>query len=170
MVCEEFREMLEPYLEERLDEELRPEFRRHLRECPECRRRAVAEDPSLLFALAGTKEADPIRVEACAQAVTAQIRQQRLARRISARRRPWLAAAAAVAIAAGGGLVWQMTIGSSEAPSGPAMEARVEVDQRPASPTVEVDMRGEDVRIYRFANDEDADTAVYFVVNPAMEL
>jgi anti-sigma factor RsiW len=170
MICEDFREMLGPYLEEKLEEERRPEFRRHLRECPECRRWAVAEDPSLLFALAGMKEADPIRVEACAQAVTAQIRQQRLARRMGARRRPWLAAAAAVAVAAGGGLVWQMTIGSGEAPSGPAMEARGEVNEKLESPTVEVDMRGEDVRIYRFANEEDADTAVYFVVNPAMEL
>ena len=170
MICEEFREMLEPYLEERLEEAQRPVFRRHLRECPECRRWAVSEDPTLLFALAGEKEADPVRVEACAQAVTSQIRQQRLARRLVARRRPWLAAAAAIAVAVGGGLVWRMTIGTGEIPPGPAVEARGEAEGRLSPPTVEVDMRGEDVRIYRFANDEDADTAVYFVVNPAMEL
>jgi predicted anti-sigma-YlaC factor YlaD len=170
MICEEFREMLEPYLEERLEEGRRPWFRRHLRECPECRRWAVAEDPSLLFALAGEKEADPVRVEACAEAVTTQIRQQRLERRLGARRRPWLAAAAAITIAVGGGLVWRMNIGTGETPTAPAMEARREVEGRLAPPTVEVDMRGEDVRVYRFANDEDADTAVYFVVNPGMEL
>jgi len=31
-------------------------------------------------------------------------------------------------------------------------------------------MAGEEVRVYQFATDEDDDTAIYFVVNPAMEL
>jgi hypothetical protein len=31
-------------------------------------------------------------------------------------------------------------------------------------------MAGEDVRVYQFAADDDDDTAVYFIVNPAMEL
>jgi hypothetical protein len=35
---------------------------------------------------------------------------------------------------------------------------------------VEVDMNGDDVRVYQFATEEDTDTAVYFIVNPALEL
>jgi len=31
-------------------------------------------------------------------------------------------------------------------------------------------MPGEEVRIYQFANDEDGATAVYFIVDPALEL
>ena len=31
-------------------------------------------------------------------------------------------------------------------------------------------MAGEEVRVYQFAADDDSDTAVYFIVNPAMEL
>ena len=31
-------------------------------------------------------------------------------------------------------------------------------------------MPGEEIRVYQFANDEDADTAVYFIVDPALEL
>jgi hypothetical protein len=31
-------------------------------------------------------------------------------------------------------------------------------------------MAGEEVRVYQFAAEKDDDTAVYFVVNPAMEL
>ncbi len=31
-------------------------------------------------------------------------------------------------------------------------------------------MAGEDVRVYQFATGNDDDTAVYFIVNPAMEL
>jgi len=37
-------------------------------------------------------------------------------------------------------------------------------------PQVEINMDGEDVRIYRFASDEDENTAMWFIVNPAMEL
>ena len=33
-----------------------------------------------------------------------------------------------------------------------------------------MEMPGEDVRVYQFATDGDADTAVYFIVDPALEL
>jgi hypothetical protein len=31
-------------------------------------------------------------------------------------------------------------------------------------------MAGDDVRVYQFANDGDNDTAVYFIVDPSLEL
>jgi len=162
--------MLGPYLDESLEEEPRLKFRHHLRECASCRQWAVASEPSLFFALAGQGKADPARVEACAEAVTARIRQARLARRMTGRRRPWLAAAAALVVMVGGSLAWRMTQGDGEALSTPEMEARKESPVSQAPPTVEVDMTGQDVRVYQFATDENADSAVYFVVNPAMEL
>ena len=170
MSCDEYREMLDPYLDESLEEEPRRDFRRHLRECASCRQWAVASEPTLFFALAGKGKADPARVEACAEAVTAGIRQARLTRRMAGRRRPWLAAAAALVVVVGGGLTWRITHGGGEALPAPEMEVRTEAAASPVPPTVEVDMTGQDLRVYQFATDEDADTAVYFVVNPAMEL
>jgi hypothetical protein len=35
---------------------------------------------------------------------------------------------------------------------------------------VEVEMAGEEVRVYQFATDGDTNTAVYFIVDPALEL
>lgn len=170
MDCKIFREMLDSYLDESLDEEQRRLFRGHLRECPSCRDRALPRDPSLLFALAEEVPADPARVEACAVAVAAQIRQHRLSSRLRRRRRPWLAAAAAVVIAVSGGLAWRTILSDGASPRHPQAEAQVESDVVTVPPTVEVEMVGDDVRVYQFATDDDEDTAVYFVVNPAMEL
>jgi len=169
MNCNGFREMLDPYLEDSLEEERRRWFRRHLRECSGCRGWALGRDPSLLFALADAAPAEPARVEACAMAVTAQIRQQRLTRRLHHRRRPWLAAAAAAVVAIGGSLAWRAILSDDGSPEGPVIEAQIEGDAA-SPPTIEVEMAGDDVRVYQFAADGDDDTAVYFVVNPAMEL
>ena len=170
MKCELFREQLGPYVEDSLDEERRRWFRRHLRECAECRTLALAEDPSLIFAVGEAAPADPARIEACVANVTAQIRQQRLARRLRSRSRPWMAAAAAMIVVVSAGLAWQSIFGGAE--HAPVSMAETPVEERVAAPpTVEVDMPEEDVRVYQFANDDDdADTAVYFIVNPALEL
>jgi predicted anti-sigma-YlaC factor YlaD len=170
MNCTEFRELLGSYLEESLTEERRRMFRRHLRECASCRERAVSEDPTLLFAAVPETPVSEADIEACAAAVTAQIKQQRLARNLSSRRRPWLAMAAAAIIMIAGGLSWKVLRGSVETPIPTAAEIHLHDDARSVPPTVEVEMAGEDVRVYQFAVDEDDDTAVYFVVNPAMEL
>lgn len=170
MGCKIFREMLDAYLEESMDEERRRWFRGHLRECPSCRNWALLRDPSLLFAVADSAPADAARVEACATAVTAHIRQQRLSRRLHHRRRPWLAAAAAMVVAVSGALAWRTILDDGGLQAQPEIEAQVEGDVVTTPPTVEVEMAGDDVRVYQFATDDDDDTAVYFVVNPAMEL
>ena len=170
MDCNVFRELLSPYLDESLEEDRRRSFQRHLRECASCRESALSEDPSLLFAWSPEPVISQQDVEACAAAVKARIRQQRLAHRLQRRRRPWLAAAAAVVIMITGGLIWKVTIGGVGDSPAPGIEAFAEGDARTVPPTVEVEMAGEDVRVYQFAADDDDDTAIYFIVNPAMEL
>lgn len=169
MNCEVFREQLDSYVEESMDEDRRRWFRRHFRECGSCRKRALASDPSLIFAIGDDVPVDAEAVENCVGAVTAQIRQQRLSRRLHGRRRPWLAAAAAMVMVVGAGLVWTSIFGGGEIQ--PAAVAETVVEQPSTTPpTVEVDMPGEDVRVYQFADEETDDTAVYFIVNPALEL
>lgn len=169
MNCEVFRELLGSYLDETLEDERRQWFRRHLRECPACRRLAIAEDPSLFFAMAPDTEAPPEAVEACVAAVTARIRQDRFERRLSQQHRPWMAAAAAAVILIGGGLAWRATTGGEGAPQ-PMMGAAGDAGRNTIAPTVEVETRGEDVRVYRLATDADDNTAVYFIVDPSLEL
>jgi predicted anti-sigma-YlaC factor YlaD len=170
MRCEDFQKLLRQYLDETLDEDSRRQFRRHLGACAPCREWALAVEPSLFFALAGEPQADADRVEACAQAISAHVRQSRLARRLGARRRPLLAAAAALVVVIGGGIVWRVVGIGHHVPPAAISAAGTESAATPAPPTVEIDMAGEDVRVYRFATDDNQDTAVYFVVNPAMEL
>ncbi len=170
MDCNVFQELLSSYLDESLEEDGRGSFRRHLRECASCRELALSEDPSLLFAAAPEQIASQQDVEACAVAVTARIRQQRLARRLQKGRRPWLAAAAAIVIMIAGGLTWKVMVGDGGGSAAPGIEAFAEEHPPTVPPTVEVEMVGEDVRVYQFAVEDDSDTAVYFIVNPAMEL
>ena len=169
MNCNEFHDNLEAYLDDTIGEELRVSFRGHLRSCPSCKERALVVDPTMLFALAENPPTDSSRAEACAAAVTGQIRQERLTRRLHGRRRPWLAAAAAVMIAIGGAAVWQLRPGGGGETPVLSLDAGTGVEQGVAPPTVEVEMPGGDVRVYQFANEDD-DTAVYFIVNPALEL
>ncbi len=170
MDCTEFRNHLDAYLEETIEEERRPDFHRHLRECSSCGGWARSVEPSLLFVTAQPQPVDLARIEACAAAVTGQIRQQRLARRLRGRRRPWLAAAAACVLAVIGAGVWQMLPleGDALPPGAAGVGSVAEIGAAP--PTVEVEMSGDNVRVYQFADDEDDDTAVYFIVNPALEL
>jgi predicted anti-sigma-YlaC factor YlaD len=170
MDCNVFQELLSSYLDESLEEDRRQSFQRHLCDCASCRESALSEDPSLLFAGAPESVISQADVEACAVAVTARIRQQRLAHRLRRRRRPWLAAAAAVVIMIAGGLIWKVTVGGIGNSAAPGIEAFVERDTQTVPPTVEVEMAGEDVRVYQFAADDGDNTAVYFIVNPAMEL
>jgi len=132
----------------------------------------VGRDPSLLFVAAMPAEPDPVRVEGCAEAVLAQLRQQRLSRRLAPRRRRWLAAAAAVVVAVVGGTSWRLMRQDEETtPAGVGVQAVENVDRESVQPPprVEVDMTGEGVRVYQFAQEEDDNTAVFFVVNPALE-
>jgi predicted anti-sigma-YlaC factor YlaD len=119
MDCNVFRELLNSYLDESLEEDRRQSFQRHLRECASCRESALLEDPSLLFASAPEPVISQADVDACAVAVTARIRQQRLAHRLHRRRRPWLAAAAAIAIMIAGGLIWKVRLGDAGGSAAP---------------------------------------------------
>lgn len=170
MNCEIFREMIGSYVDETLEEGRRPWFRTHLRECPTCRESALRKEPSLLFVMAPATPGEPGAVEACAAAVMGRIRQDRLERRLHRRRRPWMAAAAAAIVMVSGGLAWRTVIGGWSGTLRPAVEAQREPELQKSPPTVEVEMPGEEVRVYQFANDEDGDTAVYFIVDPALEL
>jgi predicted anti-sigma-YlaC factor YlaD len=168
MNCVLFHDMLHDYLGDTLDEDRRSRVRHHLRECSECRAWAVARDPSLVFAAAAEPPVDASRVEACAASITAQIRQQRLRRRLPRHNRPWLAAVAAILIMVGGAVIWHLVPLSGRFPlmgQGGGSDAGA-----PSAPTVEVEMPSEGVRVYQFATEDDPDTTVVFIVNPALEL
>lgn len=175
MRCDTFRRQLEPYLGDTLEGDVRVAWRAHLGQCPECRSWALAEEPTLLFAALPNAEPDPVQVAACATAVTALIRHERLDRRLRKDRRPYLAAAAAVLLLLTGALVWR-SLSNQSAGSAAVLPTPVAVDTATAAgpspqppPQVEVDMPGEGVRVYHFASGEDSNTAVLFIVNPALE-
>ncbi len=169
MNCEIFREMIGSYVDETLDEDRRDWFRNHLRKCGACRNRALREEPSLFFAAAQDPPVDVDAVEECVSSVTARIRHDRLERRLHRHRRPWLAAAAAAIIVVGGGLAWRGMTGYG-IPSRPNAESSRNLDLKTPPPSIEVEMESETVRVYQFAADDDSDSAMYFIVDPAMEL
>jgi len=170
MNCEIFREMIGSYVDETLEEGRRLWFRTHLRECPTCREAALREEPSLLFAMAPVAPVEPEAIDVCTAAVLGRIRQDRLERRLHRRRRPWMAAAAAAIIIVSGGIAWRTMVGGGSGNLQPALEVQRNAERQNSPPTVEVEMPGEEVRVYQFANDENGDTAVYFIVDPALEL
>ena len=171
MRCSEFRNTLERYLEDVLDESRREGVRQHLRACPGCRSWAIEVEPTIVFAAVEAPAPDPDRVAACTASVMAQIRQQRLARELRPRGRWWLAAAAAAALAVVvGGTGWW--VASNDRPTVPpsAVEARDSAGEVAAPPPrVQVNMPGEGVRVYQFADDTNHNSAVYYIVNPALE-
>lgn len=169
MHCSEFSDLLEAYLEDTLDGPTRRAFREHLGGCDGCRMVAVQKDPSLLFCFGGAEEHDPGRIEDLTRAVMGDIRRQRLRRRLHRPSRGWLRAAAAVVISVAAVMGWRLLSPANvDAPQ--SIVAVQPTEQVNPPPRVEVDMAGEGVRVYQYADQQDADTAVYFIVNPAMEL
>jgi len=168
MRCNDMTDLLEAYLADALDEPRRNAVRSHLRACERCREAAVHHDPSLLFVAASLGDPDPARVEDVTRAVVAQIRQQRLRRRL-VHRQPWLAAAAAVVLTLIVVAGWRLLAPGGGSEPAPAVDAQVAEAPSPP-PRIEVDMAGEGVRVYQYADQQDADTAVTFIVNPQMEL
>jgi len=170
MQCETFEELIEAYLGDALDDLQRRAFREHLGSCECCRDKAICVDPSLMLSAAPPRVGDPQKIEAVTQAVMGQIRQQRIDRRIHGRRRQWLAAAAMVVVSLVGVTGWRLlSSDGGEAPMLAVAEVQA-TKQTVPPPRAEVNMTGEGVRVYQYADDDDSDTAVYFIVNPAMEL
>lgn len=170
MNCETFEGLIEAYLADDLDDLRRRGFRDHLGSCRECRDKAIEADCSLILSAAPRREEDPQKIEAVTQAVMGQIRQQRIERRLRRPRRRWLAAAAMVVVALMGVTGWRV-LSSGDGNETTLTVAEVNAVERTAPPPrLEVDMAGEGVRVYQYADDDDGDTAVYFIVNPAMEL
>ena len=169
MNCDEFSVLLDGYLQDALDGPVRGAFRDHLAGCDRCRAAAVAADPSMLFSALGSREPERHTIEDLNRAVMADIRQQRLSRRLHRSRPRWLAAAAAVVISLAAVTGWRLLSPEGRpAPDAVAEVKVVESDDPP--PRLEVDMTGTGVRVYQYADQQDGDTAVYFIVNPAMEL
>ena len=168
MRCADMPELLDSYLADVLDGPRRNAVRSHLRTCERCREAAVQADPSLLFVAASPGEPDPARLEDVTRAVVAQIRQQRLQRRL-VHRQPWLAAAAALVLALIAVAGWRLLAPAGGSEPVPAVDAQVAEAPSPP-PRIEVDMAGEGVRVYQYADQQDGDTAVTFIVNPQLEL
>jgi hypothetical protein len=169
MDCIEFHERFQPYLEDTLDASLRESFREHLRACLDCRAWAINQEPTLVFAAAKQPDPDPMRVAECTAMVMSQLRQQRLTRRLRPKRAPWLAAAAAVLVSTVGATGWWLTQVDQTPEPSPAVTASDAVSPRQMPPQVQVEMSGEGIRVYQFADDGDESTAVYYIVNPALE-
>ena len=169
MNCDDFSALLDAYLRESLDGPRREAFRAHLGSCDRCRMAAVRTDPTMLFGAAAGGEPDRARIEDLTRSVMAEIRQQRLRQSLHRPRRGWLAAAATVVVSLAAVTGWRLLAPGGGEVSSPFVEAqRVEHVNPP--PRAEMDMAGEGVRVYQFTDQPNADTAVYFIVNPAMEL
>lgn len=170
MSCNTFRQQLDQYLADSLSEDERGSWRSHLRDCGACRAWALDREPSLLLILASRREPEPERVDECVAAVAAMVRQQRLRARLRPRRRPWLAAAAALLVTVAAAGLWRSASspGLDRVPADDIMAAE-ELSPQPEAPQIEVDMDGEGVRVYHLAVEDDEETTVAFIVNPALE-
>lgn len=168
MDCERFEELIEAYLEETMDEELRQRWRDHLAGCGQCRAAALEREPMLLLAAAAQPEASPFEVAACARGVRALIHQRRLAHRLHRRAYRWLAAAATVVVLVTGGMMLRSLHVTGTAPQAVATQ-QTEAPAAAPAPEIDVEMDGRNVRVYQFAVD-DPNMAVTLVVNPAMDL
>lgn len=169
MRCDEVVAVLDEYLDDTLDGVRRDALRAHLRSCGRCREVAIRRDPSMLFAVAPRSEPDPARVEETTRAVMAQVRQREIQRRLGRRPRPWLAAAAMLVLSLAAVVGWRL-LAPGSGPQDPHRGGVQVADSPSPPPRVEVDMSGEGVRVYQYADRQDADTAVTFIVNPELEL
>jgi len=167
MRCERFTQLLDAYLNEELEGEVRAAWRTHLAECEACRRDAVRREPALLFAATPPPATAAAETVTCVRTVRALIHQDRLESRLRRRAHRWLAAAAAIVVLLTGGLAWRM-LRPGAAPVVAAQAPAAATAPGPA-PEVEIRMEQPDIRVYQFAVD-DPDMAVTLVVNAAMEL
>jgi len=171
MDCRSFQEKLPLYLDEKLHGELRHAWRRHLRDCPSCKKKAVEADPSLLFAYLPAEKVDHQGVETCVTTVNSMIRQEKLTRRMYHVPRWWYAAAAAILLSVST-LVFRglpsasvgLHAGAEISPT--ATAAREDVQP----PRMDLETGPDGVRIYQFADTGDGNSAAYFIVDENLEL
>jgi anti-sigma factor RsiW len=169
MRCDDVLDLLDAYLADDLDGHRRDALRAHIRSCSSCRHAAIRHDASLIFVSARPAEVAGAHVEEVTQAVLGQIRQRRMERRLGRRRQPWLAAAAAVVLSVAAVIGWRLLAPGTNA-AAPISSGVQVVDAPSPPPRVEVDMTGAGVRVYQYADQRDADTAVTFIINPELEL
>jgi hypothetical protein len=122
-----------------------------------------------MFSAADTTDPSPERVEDLTQAVMDDIRRQRIRQSLRRPRHGWLAAAAMVVVSVAAVIGWRL-IGTTAQQPAETVAGAQQADHHNPPPRIEVNIAGEGVRVYQYADDQDADTAVYFIVNPAMEL
>lgn len=171
MRCDDVYDLLDAYLADELDGHRRDALRAHLRSCSACLAAATRYDASLLFAAALPSEPDASRLDEVTRSVLGQIRQQRLASRIERRRPRWLAAAAVAVLSVTAVLSWrQLSPDGGDGTQQTAAPAVQSVEHTTPPPRVEVIMPGEGVRVYQYADSQDTDTAVTFIINPELEL
>jgi hypothetical protein len=165
-------------------------LRRHLSACRSCFEESVAADPTLLFArLAASVEAAeaPLRAvrvggrgtreegrdaSALVADVLAALRiraaeeGRRASPRVRAAARPWLKAAAAVALASGVAALFALR--RPPMPADPGVLAVVASDAFARPPIEELGSPG--ARIYQFAGSDQGEPTVVFVANPNADL
>jgi hypothetical protein len=115
-------------------------------------------------------EPDPIQIAACTASVISQIRQQAIAGRMRPFRRAWLAAAAAVIVVLAGAAGWWISQDQQGAVPVAVVDAEEAGPRDQLPPRVRVEMPTAGVRVYQFAEGGDDNTAVFYIVNPALEL
>ncbi len=173
MNCRDFLSRMDAFLADRLEGVEAGDFRNHLRSCAACREVAVTADPVLLLSAAPLKEPSAEQVGSCVGAVIAIIHQDRLRRRIRKPGWRWMAAAAAAVVAVGAGLAWWASQPDFEEGGMLFSQGGVSVAahrEGPPPPHVEVEIPGGDVRVYRFANAGDNNTAVVYIVKESLDL
>lgn len=139
--CERFRSDLPAYLDDALAGETRTELRRHLGDCGMCRQFAVEREPSLLFAAPAVEAVDLDERESrqILEAVRGAVALRQAAARLEkphAGRAPGRAAAAAIAAAAVGSLLFWSLPRHHTAPGQIAAVAPVMIPQATAAVTL----------------------------------
>ncbi len=165
IACREVRRLQTAFLELKLAPATEAAVRRHLAGCDECRGALAEQEPATALALRLEEIEIPADPGFVAE-VMAGLHQRKIERRLTHRRRGWLAAAAGVVLALLGG--WALLRQPSPVP-----QAAVVTRPRPAAVAVEpafVEVEGDGVRLYQLDSAAQGTVRVAFVVDPHLEL
>lgn len=165
--CAEVRRRLQAFLALELVENEERQVRAHLRECTSCQEVAAEREPALFFASALAAAGPAVEDEGFVPAVMAAVHQRRLETRLKARRRRWLAAAVVAGVLLAG--VGALRHGEFR-PSVVGQRVDSPASAYPPLPVVEVEVEGEDVRLYQLAGSASGEVQVAFIIDPGLEL